>query len=108
VDADRKAVFSGDVQARSTEMNTSAESIQLFLLPAGGASGNQLDRLIAQGDVKVQQPAAKPAAVSSPIPRRKQAGHDREPGQPAHHRRRRPGQVTGDSLTFYIHDDRCW
>jgi lipopolysaccharide export system protein LptA len=107
VDADRKAVFSGNVQARSTEMNTSAESIQLFLLPGGGAGSNQLDRLIAQGDVKVQQPGRK--ASGNQLTYTAQEGKLVMIGS----KENRPvisddakGQVSGDSLTFYIHDDR--
>ena len=107
VDADREAVFSGNVRARSTEMNTSAESIQVFLLPGGGAGSNQLDRLIAQGDVKVQQPTRK--ASGNLLTYTAQEGKLVMTGSQAN----RPvisddekGQVSGDSLTFYIRDDR--
>jgi len=107
VDADREAVFSGNVRARSTEMNTSAESIHILLLPGGGAGSNQLDRLIAQGDVKVQQPGRK--ASGNQLTYTAQEGKLVMIGS----KENRPvisddtkGQVTGDSLTFYIHDDR--
>jgi lipopolysaccharide export system protein LptA len=107
VDAERKAVFSGNVQARTAEMTTSAESIQLFLLPGGGPGSNQLDHMTAQGDVKVQQPNRK--ASGDLVVYTAKEGKFVMTGT----KTERPsisdsekGQVTGDSLTFYIHDDR--
>jgi lipopolysaccharide export system protein LptA len=107
VDAERKATFSGNVLARSADMTTSAESIQLLLLPAGGPGSNQLDKMIAQGDVRVQQPNRK--ASGNQLAYTAQEGKLVMTGTKAS----RPsifdaekGQITGDSLTFYIHDDR--
>ena len=107
VDAERRAVFSGKVEARSADMTTFADNVQLFLLPPGAQGGNQLDRMIAQGDVRMQQPTRK--ASGNRLLYSAQEGKLVMTGTKTN----RPtildaekGQVTGDSLTFYIHDDR--
>jgi lipopolysaccharide export system protein LptA len=107
VDAERKATFSGNVLARSADMTTSAESIQLLLLPAGGPGSNQLDKMIAQGDVRVQQPNRR--ASGNQLAYTAQEGKlvmtGTKAGRPSIFDAEK-GQITGDSLTFYIHDDR--
>lgn len=107
VDAERRAVFSGGVEARSADMTTFADNVELFLLPAGAQSGNQLDRMVAQGDVRMQQPNRR--ASGNHLLYSAQEGKLVMTGTKTN----RPtifdaekGQVTGDSLTFYIHDDR--
>ena len=107
LDAERKATFSGNVLARTSDMNTSAESIQLLLLPGGGPGSNQLDKMIAQGDVRVQQPNRK--ASGDQVVYTAQEGKFVMTGtntsRPTIYDAEK-GRVTGDSLTFYIHDDR--
>ncbi|MBZ5524408.1 MAG: LPS export ABC transporter periplasmic protein LptC [Acidobacteriia bacterium] len=107
LDAERKATFSGNVLARTADMITSAESIQLLLLPGGGPGSNQLDKMIAQGDVRVQQPNRK--ASGDQVVYTAQEGKFVMTGtntsRPTIYDAEK-GRVTGDSLTFYIHDDR--
>jgi lipopolysaccharide export system protein LptA len=84
--------------------------MQIFLLargsPAGGA-GNQLDRIVAQGDIEIQQGGRKALGsqvvytaqeqkfVLTGTPERKPSIFDAE-----------HGQITGDSLTFFTQGDR--
>lgn len=110
VDAERRAVFSGNVVIKSAETTMNANSVQVFLLArgsSGGGAGNQLDRIVAQGDIEIQQGARK--ALGSQVvytakeqkfvltgsPERKPSIFDAE-----------HGQITGDSLTFFTQGDR--
>ena len=63
VDLDRKAVFSGRVMVKGDEFTLNAESAQVLLLPRNvgekNEAGNQLDRIVAQGDIQIQQAGRK-------------------------------------------------
>jgi lipopolysaccharide export system protein LptA len=110
VDGDRKAVFSGNVVIKSAETTMNANTVQVFLLARGGAaggSGNQLDRIVAQGDIQIHQgerraqgsqvvyTAQEQKFVLTGTPEKKPSIFDAE-----------HGQITGDSLTFYTQGDR--
>jgi lipopolysaccharide export system protein LptA len=108
VDSDRKAVFSGHVVVRGAEATIAGETAQVFLLPRGSqATGSQLDRITAEGDLLIQQQGRKATGnllvytaqdqkcVLTATDGRKPSIFDAE-----------QGQITGDSLTFFFHDDR--
>lgn len=107
VDAERKAVFSGHVLIRGAEATTTAENVQVFLAPHGNQAGSQLDRIVAQGDIVIQQQSRKATGnlliytaqeekfVLTASDGRSPSIFDAE-----------QGQITGDSLTFFTHDDR--
>jgi lipopolysaccharide export system protein LptA len=110
VDAERKAVFAGHVVIKSADTTMNANSMQIFLLARGspsGVSGNQLDRIVAQGDIEIQQggrravgnqvvyTAQEQKFVLTGTPERKPSIFDAE-----------HGQITGDSLTFFTQGDR--
>ncbi len=111
VDADRKAVFSGKVLVKGDEFTLNADSAQVLLQPrtAGGAnpSGNQLDRIVAQGDIDIQQ-AGRKAQGNQLI----YTGDDQKfvltgaPGRLPSIFDAEHGKITGDSLTFFSHDGR--
>jgi lipopolysaccharide export system protein LptA len=111
VDADRKAVFSGKVLVKSDEFILSADSAQVLLQPrgagGGNASGNQLDRIVAQGDIQIQQGARK--AVGNQLI---YTGDEQKfvltggPGRVPSIFDAEHGKITGDSLTFFSHDGR--
>jgi lipopolysaccharide export system protein LptA len=73
----------------------------------GSTSGNQLDRIVAQGDIQIHQAerkatgsqltyyAAEEKFVLTGSPGRQPSIFDAE-----------HGQISGDSLTFYTHDGR--
>jgi lipopolysaccharide export system protein LptA len=110
VDADRKAIFSGNVRLRGEDFTMSADTVQVLLAtrgPAGNKSGNQLDRIVGQGDIQIEQPGRKASGnqlvytakeqkfVLTGLPGKRPSIFDAE-----------RGQISGDSLTFYTHDGR--
>ena len=107
VDAERKAIFSGNVLTKASETTMNADTIQVLLTPRGNQGGSQLDRIIALGDIQIEQPnrkatgnqlvytAADEKMVLTASEGRRPVISDAE-----------RGQITGDSLTFYRHDDR--
>jgi len=111
VDSDRKAVFSGKVLVKGDEFTMNADSAQVLLQPRteGGAnpSGNQLDRIVAQGDIQIQQ-AGRKAQGSQLV----YTGDDQKfvltggPGRLPSIFDAEHGKITGDSLTFFSHDGR--
>jgi lipopolysaccharide export system protein LptA len=107
VDADRKAVFSGNVVVRGAQISMTAETVQALLLTRGAQTTSQLDRIIANGDINIQQADRK--ATGNQLVYTPQEGKvvltaskgKRPSIFDAEH-----GQISGDSLTFFTHDDR--
>ena len=111
VDSDRKAVFSGNVIVRAQETTIHSDAVQVILLPkksqAEAKSASQLERIEAQGDIKIEQSvrhatgsrlvytAADEKMVLTGTPAHPPSIFDAE-----------RGQITGDSLTFFTHDGR--
>ncbi len=110
VDAERKAVFSGKVVIKSADTTMNANSVQVFLVSRGSSAasaGNQLDRIVAQGDIQIQQKNRR--ALGSQVVYTAQEQKFVLTGTEGH----RPsifdaehGQISGDSLTFYTQGDR--
>jgi lipopolysaccharide export system protein LptA len=111
VDSDRKAVFSGKVLVRAEGTTITAESVQVLLLSkssqAESQGASQLDRIVAQGDIHIEQGGRKAAGSQLVYT----AAEEKMvlTGTPDH----RPsifdaeqGEILGDSLTFFIHDGR--
>jgi lipopolysaccharide export system protein LptA len=111
VDADRRAVFSGNVVVRAQDVTISSATVQVILLPNKSQGQNQtasqLDRIEAQGDIKIEQGSRKAAGnkllytaaeekmVLTGTPEKLPSIFDAE-----------RGQISGDSLTFFTHDGR--
>jgi lipopolysaccharide export system protein LptA len=111
VDADRRAVFSGNVAVRAQDVTISSATVQVILLPnksqAQTQAASQLDHIEAQGDIKIEQgsrkatgnqlvyTAADEKMVLTGTPERLPSIFDAE-----------RGQISGDSLTFFTHDGR--
>lgn len=110
VDTERKAVFSGNVLVRIEGSTITADTVEAFLLRGSQAEsqgGSQLDRIVAQGDIQIQQPDRKATGsqlvytaldekfVLTGSPTRLPSIFDAE-----------RGQILGDSLTFFRHDGR--
>jgi lipopolysaccharide export system protein LptA len=115
IDAERRVHYDGGVSAKSADFTASAKSLDAFLLPhsqtATVATPNgpgQLDRMVASGDVVIQQPNRRAegqklvytavddkfvltGGASGPLP----SIFDAE-----------QGKITGVSLTFFRRDDR--
>jgi lipopolysaccharide export system protein LptA len=111
VDAERRAVFSGNVVVRAQDATITSASVQVILLPKKGQAENQsasqLERIEAQGDIKIEQgsrkatgnklvyTAAEEKMVLTGTPGKLPSIFDAE-----------RGQISGDSLTFFTHDGR--
>jgi lipopolysaccharide export system protein LptA len=111
VDSDHKAVFNGQVIVKSQETTITADSVDVILLPKGSQteaqSASQLERIVAQGDIHIQQTtrkaqgsrlvytAADEKMVLTGTPARRPSIFDAE-----------RGEISGDSLTFFTHDGR--
>ncbi len=111
VDSERKAVFSGRVVTKMEDSTINADTVQVLLMPRGEQAGDkpssQLDRIVAQGDIQIQRPnrratgsqavytAAEDKFVLTGVPGKLPSIFDAE-----------RGQISGDSLTFFSHDDR--
>ena len=111
VDADRKAVFNGNVVTRIEGSTVTADSIQVLLQPRGSQSSpqspSQLDRIVAQGDIQIEQPGRKATGTQLVY-----TGDEEKfvltgsAGHPPSIFDAERGQITGDSLTFFTHDGR--
>ncbi|HEV7521250.1 MAG TPA: LptA/OstA family protein [Candidatus Angelobacter sp.] len=111
VDAERRAVFSGNVIVRAQDATITSDSIHVILLPKKGQSETQnaseLERIEALGDIKIQQGSRKASGnklvytaadekmVLTGTPGKLPSIFDAE-----------RGQISGDSLTFFTHDGR--
>jgi lipopolysaccharide export system protein LptA len=108
VDSDRKATFSGNVRIVSAETTMVANTAQVFLYPRSDSrSGGQLDRIVAQGDIEIDQPERKATgnqllytAADDKVVLTASQGKRPVIFDPQR------GRITGDSLTFYRHDDK--
>ncbi len=111
VDSERKAVFGGNVVVHAQETTITANTVQILLLAKGNQqesqSASQLDRIVAQGDIRIEQAgrkatgtqlvytAAEEKMVLTGTPEHRPSIFDAE-----------RGQISGDSLTFFTHDGR--
>src|SRR5689334_2015275 len=111
VDSERRAVFSGNVIVRTQDTTMTSDAIQVILLPkkgqADGQSASQLERIEAQGDIKIEQSARK--ATGSKLVYTAADEKMVLTGTPEHPPSifdAERGQISGNSLTFFTHDGR--
>ncbi len=111
VDSERKAVFSGNVKVHSQDTNIASDSVQVFLLAQKNqtetGSASQLERIVAQGDVQIQQGTRR--AVGAQLIYTAAEEKMVLTGTSGHAPRifdAERGQISGDSLTFFTHDGR--
>jgi lipopolysaccharide export system protein LptA len=110
-DNDRRARYEGGVIAQSPAFTASADTMDVFLLPRIQAYGSQsltssgqLDRMVAQGDVRIQQTKRRAEGHTLVYT----AAEDKfvlTGGPPSIFDAER-GKITGVSLTFFRADDR--
>jgi lipopolysaccharide export system protein LptA len=111
VDAERKAVFNGNVIVRAQDATITSDTVQVILLPKTGQAENQsasqLERIEAQGDIKIEQGARKASGnkLVYTAADEKMVLTGTKAKLPSIFDAER-GQVSGDSLTFFIHDGR--
>ncbi len=110
-DAERKIFLDGGVTAKGTDATLTGRQMTVFLRPhdQGNAAKNpgapgQIDRIVTEGAVVVTQPARHAMGEKLVYT----AAEDKfvlTGGPPSIFDAER-GEITGDSLTFYRHDDR--
>jgi lipopolysaccharide export system protein LptA len=110
-DSQRQAKFEGGVVLRSAEGTVTAEHLTVFLQPRGQIAANtaakaasELDHVVAEGNVVIQQQGRRGTGRTLTYLARDGsftlAGNSPSIFDAEH------GKVTGDSLTFFSHDDR--
>ncbi len=113
-DAERKIVMGGGVTAKSSDATLTGQQMTVFLLPqsqtrqsptnAGPGTAGQVERIVAEGKVVVIQPTRHATGDRLVYT----AAEDKfvlTGGPPSIFDAER-GKITGDSLTFFRHDDR--
>jgi lipopolysaccharide export system protein LptA len=110
-DADRKAVFTGNVLVGIEGGTINANTVQVLLRARGVQGDNQsaseLDRIVAQGDIRIKQPNRE--ALGSQLVYTAAEEKFVLTGPAAHPPSifdAERGQISGDSLTFFTHDGR--
>ena len=110
-DSERKIILEGGVMAKGGDVTMTARQMNVFLRSraqtqtySGGATTGQLERIVADGNVVITQPSRRATGERLEY----LAADDKfvlTGGSPsifdAEH-----GKITGDSLTFFRHDDR--
>jgi lipopolysaccharide export system protein LptA len=111
VDGERKAVYSGNVLVDIEGSTITADTVQAFLLARGthnqSQSGSQLDHIVAQGDIRIQQPERKASGSQLVYTAQDEkfvlTGSEQHPPSIFDAER---GEILGNSLTFFRHDGR--
>jgi len=110
-DAERRIVLDGGVTAKGSDTTMTGQKMTVFLLPrnatpatAGPGTPGQVDRIVAEHDVAITQPT-RHATGDRLVYTAADAKFVLTGGPPSIFDAER-GKITGDSLTFYRHDDR--
>ena len=110
-DSERKVHYEGSVVAKAAEFSASATTVDAYLLSRSQAASNQnvaapgqLDRMVAQGNVVIQQPNRRAEGQNLVYT----AAEDKFvlTGGPPSIFDAEQGKITGVSLTFFRRDDR--
>ncbi|HLH09774.1 MAG TPA: LptA/OstA family protein [Terriglobales bacterium] len=110
VDAQRRARFEGGVILHSSDGTMTANTVDVYLRardqqqPATQTEASQLDRIVCEGNIVLQQPNRR--GTGDKLVYTAASGKFTLTGGPPSIFDAEHGQVTGDSLTFYSHDDR--
>jgi lipopolysaccharide export system protein LptA len=111
VDADRKIFLDGGVTTKATDATMTSEQMTVFLRPrsqsqpgTGPAMPGQVERIIAENNVVVTEPTRH--ATGDRLVYTSADDKFVLTGGPPSIFDAEQGRTTGDSLTFYRHDDR--
>src|SRR5215472_317569 len=110
-DSERRVHYEGGVLAKATEFTASAKTADAYLVPRGQitsiqpvATPGQLDRMVAEGNVLVQQPNRR--AEGQKLVYTTAEDKFVLTGGPPSIFDAEQGKITGVSLTFFRRDDR--
>jgi len=103
-DAGRKARYSGDVELDTQDAKILADRLDVYFSLGKKQSDSEVERAVAEGDVKVVQPLRYAKGENAVYDA--QAGKVVMTGGPPTVYDTEKGSVTGQRLTFYIHNDR--
>jgi len=115
VDEERRIFLDGGVTAKGSDLTMTGQQMTVFLLPRnqsrtqpGTAAAGQVERIVTQGNVVITQPtrhATGNRLVYTAADDKFVLTGGASTGLPSIFDAER-GKTTGDSLTFYRHDDR--
>lgn len=110
VDAERRALFSGNAVVKIENSTMTGDSVEAFLQQRGQEqqqSGSQLDHIVALGDIQIEQSERKAHGTKLVYTAKDEkfvlTGSASRPPSIFDAER---GQIQGDSLTFFTHDGR--
>jgi lipopolysaccharide export system protein LptA len=112
-DAERKVHYDGGVSAKGPDFTASANTMDLYLKPRSDGAKTapltaqapaQLDRIVARGEVIIQQPGRR--ALGQNLLYEAAPDQFTLTGGPPSIFDAERGKITGDSLTFFRRDDR--
>ena len=114
LDTDRKIYLTGGVTAKGADATMTSRQMTVFLVargqckdgncPASAGATTQLDKIVAENDVTIVEPTRRATGQQLVYT----AADDKYvlTGGPPSIFDAEHGKITGDSLTFYRHDDR--
>jgi lipopolysaccharide export system protein LptA len=116
-DNDRRAQFEGNVRVKSSDTSITTEHVDVLLrsksrTASSGStqeSASQVEEIVAQGPIEIEQQNPVRKATGQKLIYTASDGKfvlTGEPGKPPSIFDAERGNITGDSLTFYTHDDR--
>ncbi len=109
-DAQRQAHFEGGVTMKGSDTTVTAEKLDIYLRAQNGSNAqavagpSQLDRAVASGNIAIQAPDRR--ATGQNLVYTASDGKFVLTGGPPSIFDAERGNITGDSLTFFQHDDR--
>lgn len=103
-DAGRKASYRGDVELETESTKLQADRMDVYFSAGGAADATEVSRVLADGHVLVTQPGRR--ATGNRLEYEAARGKIVILGGPPALYDEDKGFTTGQSLTFFIHDDR--
>jgi len=99
----RKADYHGNVELRTETTTLRSDRMSVYFSPASASGGSEVDRVVADGHVQVTQPQRRASGDHADY--LASTGKIVMQGGPPSLYDEDKGFTTGQSLTFYIHDD---
>jgi len=104
LDAGRKARYAGNVELITEDMRIDADRLDVYFSPGRKQTDSEVERAVAEGHVKIVQPMRYAKGENAVY--NAQTGKVVMTGGPPTVYDTDRGSMTGQRLTFYIHDDR--